>query len=342
MRLSGLSLAAVLIFSSIVFAQHSGTSSTPSAPAASPAPAAAPSPSHSSSPSSTPSSSSSSSSSSSHSSMSSAPASVHENHSAPSSGATFSHTPNSAASETHSAPSASRVRQPDTERVTPDQRVSGESRIVGAPRIGEHPVEKPEEPKPAEPDLRHRVCEGAECKEPAKVEPPQPDLRHRVCVTGNCGCPPGQTAGKGGCVTPPPPTPPAGVNDTRATGCETGTVWNGTACASAPGNCPVGLVWNGVSCAPYRQCRAGETWDGTRCVSTPAECAGYEGRAAPLVMELRNLRAEVQQACGANPSGQACIDLRQDQQNAHARYLGLWSEAPSACRTTLPDPGSLL
>jgi len=101
---------------------------------------------------------------------------------------------------------------------------------------------------------------------------------------------------------------------------------------------PTPVINNGaeIGCGPDA------VWNGQRCLDTAAECAVYATRAALIVTELLNLRVDVQRACGQNPASQACIDLRQSQQNAQARYLGLWNEASIACRTRLPDPGSLL
>jgi hypothetical protein len=62
-----------------------------------------------------------------------------------------------------------------------------------------------------------------------------------------------------------------------------------------------------------------------------------------MITELRNLRSDVLQACGQNPSEQKCMDLKQDQQRTFNLYNALWNEAPVPCRVTiLPDPGSLI
>jgi hypothetical protein len=340
MRLSVLALAAVLLIPAIVFAQHAG--SAPSAPPPSPPPSAAPSPppppptppppspappapsaapsvsvSHSSAPS-VPS-----------------PASVPESHvtAGPSSS---SRTSGSSAGELDSGRAAQTSHAPeaDAQRIVPDQKISGESRIVAAPRIGDKPPEKEGEAKKDEPDWRRRICDNGVCKEPPlKPEPPESGLRRAPCLKGQCPCPPGETATKGGCVAPVnPPTP-----------CQPGLVTNGVDCTSASTSCPAGQSWNGTRCVPSTQCPAGEVWNGASCMAATSECLSYESRAAATIAELRNLRSEVQQACGQNPSGQKCMDLKQDQQLAFGRYDALWNEAPTSCRVTLlPDPGSLI
>jgi len=360
MRLSVLALAAVLLIPTIVVAQHPGTA--PSTPPPSPPPSAAPSPSApapapspapSNSPSPAPSAPSPSAS---HSSAASAPppASAPESHVAPVPSPSSGRASGSSATELNSGRAAPAPHAPesDARRIIPDQKISGESRIVAAPRIGEKAPEKEVEPKKDESDLRHGICANGPCKEPApKPEPPESDLRRRICAGGLCPCPSGQTATKGGCVatavTPPAPCEPGsisnGVDCTPAiSSCPPGQVWNGANCMPSA-QCPAGEVWNGTSCILSRQCPAGEVWNGLSCVAATDQCISFQNRAAPMIAELRNLRSDVQQACGQNPSGQNCMDLKQDQQLALDRYTLLWNEAPVECRTTfLPDPETLI
>jgi hypothetical protein len=102
-------------------------------------------------------------------------------------------------------------------------------------------------------------------------------------------------------------------------------------------------MWNGVDCAYVNSyCLAGGVWNGLDCVTVADECLSFENRAAPVIEELRKLRADVQEACGQDPAGQQCEDLTQDQQQAWGFYNALWSEAPIPCRTYMPDPGSLI
>ena len=309
MRLSSLSFAVALLCSSIALAQHHEAGSAPS-PAPSPAPAP-PSPS--------PSFSTASSAPVSHGSMSSAPASVPENHVAPSSGATFGPVSHSAPSETHSGPTtapAAHVPEPSSGRVIPDQKISGENRIVSAPRIGEHPLEKQEEEKPAQSDLRHRICEGAACKErETKAEPPQSDLRRRVCLTGSCSCPAGQTQGKNGCVA--------------------------TAAAVPPDQCAGGQYWNGGSCLPSGQCRPEQTWNGANCVNSAAQCASFTTRGAGLVNELMGLKAQIREACSQSPTSSDCGDLKLRHRGTLQQYQMLRTEAGPNCWSTMADPASL-
>jgi hypothetical protein len=347
MRLSSLSAVIFFLASSVAFAQHSNTTS--SAPAPSPAPSSAPSPapSHVSTPASSPAPSFSTTSSApaSHSSFPSAPASVPQSHVAPAP----STSPNPSASPTHTmAPTqsenrsasttpASRIQESVPARVVPQEKIPSESRIVSAPRIGQHPIED-EKDKRKEPDLRRRACEGKDCiNTQEKMVPPNPDLRHHVCLTGPCTCAPGQTWGRNGCSGSGTVVPNNEYN--TETACGAGMIWNGNSCMA---DCPAGQVWNGVNCLPTARCSAGEVWDGTHCVDPVAACAGYEGRAASLITELRTLKTEVQDACSQNPSGQQCADLQQQQQSDMNQYMALWNEAPTACHSRLPDPGSLM
>ena len=330
MRLSGLSLAAILLFSLNALAQRS---TTPSAPPPAPAPSPVvssppPAPVHVSTPS-TPVSTPSPSPSVSHTSVTpSSPSPVPVSHVAPSPSPSSGHASAPAPTEPSKSAPVARAPEPDARRVVTDERLSGAERIVPARRIGENPPEQAPAPKPAEPDLRRRVCENPPCKETPEPRV-DPDLRRRICVNGSCGCPAGQTATKDGCVT-------TVVNPVNT--CEPGRSWNGASCANI---CPANQSWNGISCAPYGQCQPNQTWNGSNCV-TSTECAGVEGGAASLIMELRSLRAEIQQACSQSSSAQRCTDLKMQQSGTLARYRMLWSGAPVACRTGLPDPASLM
>lgn len=319
MWLSSLSIAAILLFSSVVFAQHHEAGSTPSAPLLSPASSAAPSPSPS-TPAATPAASMSTTAPVSHTSApsASAPASGAESRVAPSSGTTVSHGSISPPTESRVGPTTmSPTHEPrsDPGRLIPDPKVPGESKIVSAPRIGQDSPEKEPEMKPGPPELRHRICDNGPCKEKGtewKADPPRSDLRRRVCLNGPCSCPPGQTASKGGCAVNPPVIP-----------CQT-----------------YGLS-NGILCTPLNNCAPGEIWDGASCIASANECASIGGRAAILVSELRALKAQVQDVCGQNPSGQDCEDLKLRQREALQRYQMLVTEAGPTCQATLEAPGSL-
>src|SRR5579864_1256313 len=180
MRLSSVAVAAVLLFSSTVFAQHSSSSSSSSAGSNassyhSSAPSG-PSPSSSPSPSGSPSFSSS---------HVSAPSPV---------------------SEPAASHSAARPSEPAAGRIDPEPKLPGtEGKIVPSPRIGEVSAAREQERKAPESDLRRPVCKDAPCKETAP-KPPNPaesDLRRPVPICKNppCPCPPGETHGKhGACV----------------------------------------------------------------------------------------------------------------------------------------------
>ena len=321
MRLSSLVFAAVLSFSSTVFAQRPSSSSAPTSPPPAPAPTPAPSvsssasPSHSSassspSPSASPSPSPASSSMGSHSSAASTPAP--------------SHVPSSV-SPSPSAGSSSRptAHSPESEpgRVIPERKLPGdEGRIVPAQRIGSTPPPQQHEPKAAEPDLRRRICDNGPCKELPVQPPANPDLRRRICKDGPCvECPPGQSAGKnGGCVATPAPT--------------TNTISH---------LCQPNETWHGAACVATYQCRPGEFWNGAQCTNRTAECANTDARAAMLAHEVRTTRMDMDAACVNHPSGQQCRSLKQSYDFAVQRYRILLNEAPVACRSMLLDPLSL-
>ena len=321
MRLSSLSLAALLLSSSIVFAQHHESGSAPSAsssPASSPAP----------SPSPAPSTASSSASSISHSNASSPPAPV----TAPASHSptSMSSSPSQGSAARSSESNSNRIMlgshqvENDSHRVIPDQKISGSEKIVPALRIGEKPPEKTHESKPAEPDLRRRICENGPCKEPPPARKPvESDLRRRICIEEACQCPPGQIASKGGCVANTSRNSEPVVDNSLAS------------------MCPADELWNGVSCIPNRQCQPGEFWNGANCMPSSSQCAGIEARAATLVNELRGIKAEIQQACSQNPPAPDCEGSKLSQQGALQRYQMLLTEAGPNCQTGLLDPLAL-
>jgi|GEM_PF-3219680 len=308
-RLPTISFVAFLLFSSISFAQHHDSSAPPPAPAPSAAPSPAPT------------------------FTTSAPSAASSAGAVHSSSPTPSAPPAPSRTETPVAPSfnpssrssgpamstdsvrvAPGVHSPqsDSQRVVPEQKITGDERINSAPRIGENPPEKTHEPKPVDPNLRRRICEGAACKtQEPEPKPVDSDLRRRVCLSGPCPCSVGQTATKGGCVT------------------------------AATGQCAPGQIWNGGSCVASTQCPAGQYWNGTRCTPTD-ECAGIIGQVGPLIAELRSIAARVHEACSQDPSGDECMDLKQEQDAAVQRYRMLLSEAPASCGANLPDPFSVI
>lgn len=305
MRLSSLFIAALLLFSSSVVAQH--TASAPGAPSPSPAPSAASNTAPSTvvphtSPPSAP-----------------TPASVPETRVAPTSGSTVSG--GSVSPESHSGSTAvSPTPGPifDAGRLIPDQKLPGDNKIVSAPRLGQDAPAKEPEMKPGPPG--HRICDGGPCKEEGtewKADPPRSDLRRRICSNGPCPCPAGQTTGKGGgCVVSPPVAQPAE-------------------------SCQPDEIWNGAVCTPSNHCAAGEFWNGANCVASAADCGSIDARAAILVSELRGIKAQIQGACGQNPPGQDCEDLKQQQMGALQRYQMLLGEAGPRCQATLVGVGSL-
>ena len=201
------------------------------------------------------------------------------------------------------------------DRVISDHRISGESRIVGAPRIGENPPEREKEgeKKPAESDLRKHICLTGPCKEPAPPPvAPESDLRKHICLNGPCTCPAGQTATKNGCVSNV-------VNNVA--GCQAGQYWNGSACQISTA-CAPGLYWNGYSC-----------------VMSAAECASFNARADGLIAELHALRARLEQSCG-NPPSQDCDAAKLERAGTRQRYEMLLTEGNPRCAAALPPAAS--
>jgi hypothetical protein len=304
MRLSSLVVAAVMLFASAVFAQHSST--TPSSPPPSPPPSAAPStpppaPAHGPEPSTSISTSSASSVPSvSHSSAPSSPSpvSILESHVAPMPGSSDSHGS------------------------------GNEGKIVASPRIGEAPPTKEtkeKDSKTSEADLRRRTCPDGPCQEPER-KPAESDLRRPICKDRDCAkCPAGESAGKNGaCVS--------------TTAAATNTPVNPT----VSHDCPARETWNGAACVvSARQCRTDEYWNGTSCVASSAECVSIDSRAAALAEEIRGDRAQMQTTCSEDSYGQECNRLTQSYDGAVQRYRMLIGEASVSCRPTLADPLSL-
>ena len=307
MRLSSLVVAVILLFSSVVFAQHSSSSSAPSAAPSSPTPSAAPgspspapAPAPSPSPSGAPSAASSAGAAHYSTPSSPTPVSIPESHAATITSSPGSHEPGPSSPDGSAGKATPPAREANS---------SNEGRIVGSPRIGETPLQREKEKggKLPESDLRRR-------KEPEPA-PGEADLRRRVCANGPCACPAGQSAGKSGSCAP-------------------------TAPVNTAANCLPNESWNGTACTTVNRCQAGETWNGVECVN-PAQCASYDSRAQMLTAEARGIRSQRDAACSQDPIGQDCTRLTQSHDAAVQRYRMLLNEAPLPCRTTLPDPISL-
>jgi hypothetical protein len=328
MRLASLFLAAVLLIPSIVLAQHHETGSAPSTPPPSPAHSAAPSSSHPSAPSSSPP----------HSAAPSSPASHSVAPSAHSPVRDSGPTPSGVNSERTAPPSHEPQSEP--QRIIPDEKIAGESRITPAPKIGEKTPEREPEAKPEikkdEPDWKRRPCENGPCKEPTpKPEPPVSELKRGlpipVCTKGSCPCPPGQTAGKGGCV---PVTPPP-----ASEACPAGQVWNGGSCMPA-NQCPLGQVWNGATCVPNSaRCSAGQVWNGTTCRS---DCTLATAGLAGITERLRMARHERDDACRQDPSGTECRQAEASYDLAVSEYRAQAAGIPAECSGTVLDPSAII
>jgi hypothetical protein len=307
MRLPGLSLAAVLLLSSVSFAQHSAPSAPPPPPPT--PPASAPSPAPSFTPSAPP-----------------APAPPPESHTsapsspAPSSAPAAAHIDiPSAGSTANPSPAASDVRTTDSNRIVPESKITGDEKIQSAPRIGEDSPDVPAKDKStndkaakATPDLRRHICGDKPCEapEPKPVET-NDDLRSRPCLKEPCSCPSGEQFSHGKCV----------ATVVQNVQCQPGEVANGTSCIAQ-------------SCPPN------ETWNGMRCVQSLDQCAAIDGQAANLIAQLRSLGTNTQQDCGEDPAAQGCDNARQHDTFLQ-QYRALWNSASPICRSRLPVPDSL-
>ena len=224
MRLSGLVVAGVMLFSSAVFAQHSST--TPSSPPPSAAPSTPPP---------APAPGLGSSISLSTSSASSVPSASHS--SAPS-GPSLVSIP-----ESHGAPMPG----------SSDSRASGnESRIVASPRTGEAPPTKDAKEKDSESseaDLRRGICPDGPCQKP-ELKPAESDLRRPICKDRDCAkCPAGESARKNGaCVSTTAAATNTPVDTTVSHECPAWETWNGAACVASAPQCRPNEYWNGASC----------------------------------------------------------------------------------------------
>ena len=319
MRLSTVSLLCFLFVSSIAFAQRHESGAAPSAPAASPAPSpspsSAPSISHS---------------------APSAPASVIEPviHSAPAPGPS----PSPMHSSMPSNPTMSNsVRSaPESKpRSDPARNVSAKSPETSKIMSNDRTAETPTLKKPAESDLRHRICAGGKCPDVASeaqsAQPPQQDaLRH--CITAECKCPPGQSQGKGGCVANPS-NPPATKNGT----CAAGTAWNGSSCVSTNEICPAGQNWDGMRCT-IASCPAGKILRAGACME---DCSLTNAQAYARIPEVQTARRDRDDACQQGLGTSQCQQADGHYQNILAEYRMLWSAAPAECRAPLPVPDTL-
>jgi|SRR5579862_7794815 len=116
------------------------------------------------------------------------------------------------------------------------------------------------------------------------------------------------------------------------------------------GHCPAGQSpgKNGA-CVPNTNtllsdtvCPPNKISNGTSCQESPNNCAQYRGRGSSLAVEVANLKAQMQQACSANPSGPECRSLTERRDQLLAQYRGLLAEYPVACRNVLlSDPATL-
>ena len=320
-----LTLAVILLLSSLSFAQHGGSSSPAPSPAPAAAPAPAPAPAASPVPAaSSAASSAAASSSASHSSPPSPPSAPppsasFPSHSAPVMNSSPAASP-SRSVDPNSARTAPAAHTPDSnsQRVMPVERISDEGKIVPSARIGEKPDEKLVEKKDggeksAAPDFKRPVCHGDDCKEPVKKpEHIVSDLQRPGCLKEPCPCPRGQVAGKGGCTTPAEP-----VVDTQ---------------------CSVGFSWSGSSCVASESCPTGQVRRGSAC---EADCSAANAMAQSMIPQVRSARQERDDACRQDPSGTSCSIEDGRYHSTLGEYQNLWASSPVGCRATLPVPDSL-
>ncbi len=93
------------------------------------------------------------------------------------------------------------------------------------------------------------------------------------------------------------------------------------------------------------ECSSGEAGKNGNCVPTSATtedpCATFSGRAASLENDVRAAKAQTQNVCAIDPSGDECDDVKQQYNGAVQRYRILLNQAPANCRALLPDPLAL-
>jgi hypothetical protein len=301
MRLASVAVAVLLLFSPLLFAQHSsatGSSSGGSSSGGSSNSTSSSGSSHgSSSGGSSGGSSSGSASSSSHSGGASASS---NNHAASGSGTRNS----SADPATHGAGPASTTRNLSTQPATRRQ-------VDNNVHVRNHGIA---DPKNKQPEHRGFL---ARLRHPLRKAPTatEADLRRRKC-------PPGQSAGKNGsCVSTP-----ALAN--TASACQANAAWNGSVCT---GHCKPGESWSGTECVIQSEVFG----------STADQCAMFSSRANLLAVEARSIHRDMDAACNKDPYGQECMRLTQSHDGAVQRYEMLMNEAPLSCRAMLPDPLSL-
>lgn len=325
MRLSTVSVLAVLLVSSVAVAQHHETGSAPSAPSPSPAPSPAPSFSPP---------------------APSAPSISHSAPSAPSpSGAPVFHSapaPSPSPNPMHSS-MPSNSTSSNSARSAPESKprsdatgnISSKSPTANKIESDDRASQSPAMKRPAESDLRHRICAEGKCPDPASevqnAKPPQDDaLRH--CLTAECKCPPGQSPGKGGCVANPT-NPPVAKNGT----CSAGTAWNGSSCVATNEICPAGQNWDGAGCS-IASCPAGKILRGGTCME---DCTMTNARAYPMIPDVQSARRDRDDACRQGLATTQCQQAEGHYQNVLAEYRMLWTSAPVECRAPLPVPDTL-
>lgn len=322
MQLSSRVLAFVLLLVPFTFAQHHNSAGSSSPPGPAPAPSPAPAM-HSSPPPSAPS-------------MPSAPSHTFTPSVSPSTNAPV----HSAPTLPHSTPVHESA--PPTSRSNQTINPVGEKGALGSPqakapdpvkstsdlRVNKNPEQAPVSAPPVQSDLRKRMCHaGLPCEE-STPQPPQKDSLRHCMVGADCGCPPGQTNSKGGCVATP-------VSKSQQS-CDPGTSWNGSSCVQTS-DCPAGQSWNGAQCASI-VCPAGQIRRGASCV---ADCTGATGFTAGKIAEVRSARQVKDDACRQSPSSTACQQAELHYFTVLNEYRGLLSSVPIECQTTLPMPETL-
>jgi hypothetical protein len=180
------------------------------------------------------------------------------------------------------------------------------------------------EPKAPKTDTRAssgRADNDSRAAAPRGPKVGDPDMARNRCKREPCTtCPSGESLDKNGKCVAASVTKPAAAKQ-----------------------CPAGQIWNGAACVFTTQsnnCAAGEEWNGVSCDQT-TQCATFQSRAQLIAAEARSAKAQMEHECRKNPSSKACQDLTQQHDTLLLRYQMLLNEAPTACRTAMPDPLSL-
>ena len=149
-------------------------------------------------------------------------------------------------------------------------------------------------------------------RHPFRRKPPRTAVlpRPTPCKKEPCkiSCPPGESRnGKGVCAAPV----------VASNQCEPGQIWNGAACAATGETCPAGQIRVGV-------CRT--------------DCTGRTAGSESWIMRLRSARQQRDEACRQDRNGPECREAEASYDIRLNEYKNFLGSVPTECRAGLPDP----